>query len=468
MFKNIRTVLTSLVALTVLSAMPAIAQSGSQDSIISALKSIDPEILQYFPRWRICEPDLQIQIKQTFSLMGYDPASLDAQNIVITCAPLKEGATEPEYDLILIECGTERMVAAEIASFMKKLSYRIADPKRPYCYADIPPSQPPSAPQIAEIINYMEPTNVNHAFTLSAFEQTLKIGTSGFWIKSSIGTDQVGYHYWSSGEGRIVLQRPLYQNMDPESRRAIPYLLNARFGFGYRLTGGIDGANKVLDFIPQRQLNAGYGGKLVAGLDFHMPFHPQAGLGVNMELPLRGIDANTTIDRTTYYQFAADGRRPPVLAPNNPDEITGIAPVLRSTGQITAFYNWWVNPKSPENFFRFDVGINYVEVREVAVFTDSSTQTSYMNLAGVSGLRTWKPNEAMDWLYFKLEYRNQNAFPFGVSFQVANQVLLGRAYLPVFGDWLYVEGRYSTPIRGAYPFEVKNFFMISPVLRLNF
>jgi len=31
-----------------------------KQSIIDSLTSIDPEIKKYFPRWKICEPDLQI------------------------------------------------------------------------------------------------------------------------------------------------------------------------------------------------------------------------------------------------------------------------------------------------------------------------------------------------------------------------------------------------------------------------
>lgn len=463
---KLRFTLLALLVAMVAGGAPVAAQTSSYDTVLTALKTIDPEILQYFPRWKICEPDLQVQIVQTFALMGYRRENLDGGNIVVTSAPLKENE-EPVYELILIECGSERMVASEIASYMKKLSYRIARPERPYCYQDIPPSSPPSAPLIAEIINYMEPTNVTHAFTLSAFEQSLKIGKSGFWIKSSLGTDQVGYHYWSSGEGRVALQRPLYPNTDMESRRAIPYLINARLGFGYRLTGGIDGGKKLLEFIPGRQLNAGYGGKFVGALDFHMPFHPRAGVGVNIELPMQSIDPATSVDGTTYFSMPIGNRR--ITAPSYNVDPYGTAAILRSTGQVTLFYNWWLDPKVPENFFRFDVGVSYAEVREAAIFHDTMEGgREYLGINGVSGLRTWKPDEFKDWIYAKIEYRNQNAFPFGVGVQVSNQILLGRVYLPIFGDWLYVEGRYSTPLRTTRPFEIRNFFMISPVLRLNF
>lgn len=438
----------------------------NQERIVEQLKTIDPEILQYFPRWRICEPDLQIQIKQTFALTGYDPAKLDQTNIVITSAPIREDLPEPEFDLILIECGTEKMVAQEISQNMRKLAFKIGDSKRPYCFVEIPPSQPPSAPQADEIINYMEPTNVTHAFTLSAFEQTLKIGKSGFWLKSSIGTDQIGYHYWSSGEARVQLQRPLYTNIDPGTRRAIPYLINARLGMAYRLVGALDGQERLLDFIPGRKLNAGAGGKLVAGIDFHLPMHPRVGVSLNMELPLKGISAVDAIDPKTYYMYDMGTRL--LFAPGYNEDPYAIAPILRSTGQATVFYNIWMGARGPENFFRIDAGINYVEVQEAAVFSDTVNQRSYIGVEGVSGLIKYHPVQALDWFYGKIEYRNQGSFPFGLSIQYANQVLLGRVYVPLLGDWLMLEGKYSTPLRTVRPYELDNFFMVSPVLRLNF
>ncbi len=455
-----------LLAAVVLVGVANTVQAQNTEAIVKALKTIDPEILQYFPRWRVCEPDLKVQIKQIFALMGYDKGSLDENNIVVTSAPVRVDLPEPEYDLILIECGAEKMVAAEIAQNMRKLAFKLSDSKRPYCYQDIPPAVPPTAAQADEIINFMEPTNVTHAFTLSAFDQVLKIGKSGFWLKASMGTDQVGYHYWSSGEARIQLQRPLYTNTDYNTRTAIPYLLNARLGFGYRLTGSLDGQDRLLEFVPGRNLNAGYGGKLVGGLDFHLPQHPQFGIGLNMEIPLQGISDQTTIDPSTYFVFDLGNRR--VTAPRYPVDPSGTAYILRATGQATLFYNIWLGAKGPENFFRFDVGVGYYEVREAALFNDVAAGRSFLAYQGVNGLTLFHPDEALDWLYVKAEYRNQGSFPFGISAQFSNQILLGRAYLPLLGDWLYVEGKYSTPLRDAMPWEREHFFMVSPVLRLNF
>lgn len=436
------------------------------DEVVSALKTIDPAILQYFPRWKVCEPDLQVQIRQTFVLMGYDPATLDESNIVVTAAPVNSQLKSKSYFLILVECGRAKMVASEISSYMKKLAAKLQDMDRPYCYIEIPATQPPSGPQATEIMNFMEPTNVAHAFTISAFEQSLKVGNSGFWLKSSMGTDQVGYTYWSSGEARVQLQRPLYVNDDVETRSSIRYLLNARLGFGYRLTGSLEGQERLLDFVPGRRLNAGTGGKLVAGLDYHMPFYPKAGVGLNLEIPLKGISSDDVVDTDTYHKFDIGNRS--ITAPTYSVDPFATAALLRSTGQLTAFYNLWFGEKGPENFFRFDLGVNYAEVREVGVFKDTVERTQYLAYEGVRGLRLWKPNELGDWIYAKVEYRNQGTYPFGASIQYSNQMLMARTYLPLLGEWLYIEGRYSTPLRGLRPFEHRNFFMVSPVLRLNF
>ena len=44
----------------------------------------------------------------------------------------------------------------------------------------------------------------------------------------------------------------------------------------------------------------------------------------------------------------------------------------------------------------------------------------------------------------------------------------GAALQVLLGQWLYIEGKYATPLRGLRPFEREHVFMISPVLRLNF
>ena len=455
-----------------LGAGTAITKAQESDSSVYVrLTSIDPELLQYFPRWYVCESDLQAKIFNAFRVLGYRRDRLDQQKIMVTAQPIANA--EDPYEILIVECGLERMTSQEMSANLPNILSKLSERTRQYCYSEIPTTIPASQPQAEAITSFLQPTNVNHSFLLSAFEQSLKLGKSGFWVTNIMGTDQVGYHFWNAGEAKVLLQRPLYINDDVDSRRAIPYLLNARLGFGYRLTSNPN-ESSILNFIPARKLDAGYGGKFVGGLDFNMPFAPQFGLSINAELPLVPIKSTENIDTTTYVMNSIDVDRDITLDDRYDQNQTlkNTANLIRSTGQVTFFYNLWLDDQKPENFFRFDVGLNYYEVQEAAVIADGNR--SYLAADGVvtadgsNGLRLWKPNEFADWVYVKAEYRNQSNSPVGISFQYANQALLAHAYIPLLGQWLYLEGKYSTILRDVRPFERGNMFMISPVLRLTF
>lgn len=448
------------------SLTPAIAQEADS-SVFTRLTSIDPELLQYFPRWFVCESDIQAKIFNAFRVLGYRRENLDQQKIVVTAQPVAN--TEDPFEILIVECGTERMTSQEMSTNIPNILSKLADVTRPYCYTEIPTTTPASQPQSEAITSFLRPANAAHSFTLSAFEQTLKIGKSGFWLSNIMGTDQTGYHFWNAGEAKVLLQRPLYVNNDAETRRAIPYLINARMGMGYRMTSDPRQAG-ILSFIPARRIDAGYGGKIVTALDFNMPFNPRFGISVNAELPLEPIKATTQVDTTTYATAAlADGRDlfidDPLIGATN--VVKSTVNLLRATGQVTGFYNMWLDETRPENYFRFDLGVNYFEVREAAVLADTSTGYTTLAINGISGLQTWKPNELADWIYAKVEYRNQSTYPFGVDLQYANQTLMAHAYVPLFGQWLYLEAKYAQPLRGLRPFEREHMFMISPVLRLT-
>lgn len=476
-------------ALTAAMSVPVAAQTVTRevkDRLLNEnLRMIDTNIVKYFPRWRVCEKDLQIQVYETFKLLGYNPRALDLNQVVVTAAPLRE-PNDP-YTILLLECGSEKMTTTDIKSNISDdlqsllsgaVIYSSSGKAKKgddnfkgtltYCYQDIPRSEPPTIAQSDAIVNYMQPTNVTHSVMLSVFEQSVKIGESGFWLRNMLGTDQAGYHFWSAGEAKTVLQRPLYINTDDATRTAIPYLINAHLGVGYRVTSGLTNTNSLFSFQQPRRLNAGPGGKFVGGLDFHLPSHPQFGVSVNLELPFQRLE-NQGIDVGTYTWYQKEDVRKRDDFIDDSSRLVGVAPILRSTGQITAFYNWWPDfDGNPENYFRFDVGMNYTEVAEVALINPQSDYArTEFSTNMYEGLQTYHPREFADWLYAKVEFRNQSNYPFGFSAQYSNQYFLGRVYVPLFGTWLYLEGKYATPLRDARPFDVKNFFMISPVLRVT-
>ncbi|HAW09349.1 MAG TPA: hypothetical protein DCW42_09360 [Bacteroidetes bacterium] len=469
-----------LIAFAIISLFFGRAYSQTSDildkqAIIDSLTTIDPEIKKYFPRWKICEPDLQIQIYHSFAASNYSRDLLDQQSIEVLAAPREYD--DEVFQILSITCGKASMNAVEIESQFGDIltgflsgNYKYSGkergtvqniPKRDYCYTDIPIEIPLTQSQAAAIVNYLQPTNVNQAFTLSLFEQSIKIGETGFWLRSTIGNDEIGYPYWYAGENKIVLQRPLYVNKDTRTSRAIPYLINAYIGGAYRTSSGID-PGTMFSWIPKRTLNNAKDGKLVAGIDFNMPFKPELGVSLRAEVPMSDLKEDYTIELEKYgyiipSQQVDNGR------------IDSVAPILRTSGILSLYYNWWLNPQNPENYIRFDVGMTYSDVREFALVKSLGEGGAYIYSLSKykSGLKLYKPNEFGDWVYMKIDYRNQAAFPFGVSVQYSNQILLGDVWIPIFGNWLYIEAKYSTPLRPLRPYEIRNFFMISPILRLT-
>lgn len=447
-----------------------------EQGMLDALTTLDQDIVKYFPRWKICEPDLQIHIQSAFLGAGFDRSLLNLSDIEVLAAPGAFDVEHGYFQILLISCGDAFMkthqIEQYISSALKKkltgeISYSGTGTGRTYCYKEVPLEIPVSTYQADAILDYLRPTDVYQAFSLSLFEQNVKIGNTGFWLTSRLGNDKIGYQFWSSGEGSIELQRPLYLNKDINTSRAIPYLMNAYLGGGYRITSGVDPSGSFFTWVKERTLNGAISGSLIAGLDFHLPIYPQAGFSVDVRLPVEDIQTKS-IEQHKWGSYDLDPEVDYVSAYGH--EIISIVPVSKASGHFGLFYNWWLDKRNPENYLRFDLGISYSEVAEMGLYyTDKDTpnQVAHISNDNIEGLKTYKPSEALDWLYAKIEYRNQATFPFGASVQLANNNVLGRVWIPLLGDWLYVEMKYSTPIREARPYEIKNFFMISPVLRLT-
>lgn len=463
----------------------SIAQNDPEmKKYVGMLSNIDPEMRKYFPRWKICEPDLQFQIYKTFELAGLPKSRLNIQDVEVLAAP--RAYKEDPYEILMITCGDTSMNSRQLDVEMERLltyisgeaTYRIQskalEGERDYCYVDIPPEVPVNNTQAQAIQDYFKPTNVGQSFTLSLFEQSLKVGETGFWIESKVGTDEIGYQFWSAGEAKILLKRPLYTNLDVATHGRIPNLINAYLGGAYKINGGLEGNSSILSWIPNRILNGTVGGKMIGGLDVHMPFHPQAGLHLNVELPFQTVGENSIEykDYGKYKPSAVNPERldPETVDPNDTRKLNTdgyVVPVMKASGQLTAFYNLWIDSKgNTENFFRFDLGLSYAEVQEFAIVGNMGDSTS-ISMKGIANLNTYKPSEFADWLYTKIEYRNQSTYPFSVSLQYSNQIMSARAYMPLFGTWLFLEGKYTQVMRDARPYEVESFFMLSPVLRIT-
>ena len=455
--------------------------SEKEQKILNSLETLDNEIVKYFPRWKVCEPNLQLHIYNIFKQAGYPAERLNSSNIEVLAAPGQFDTENGNYQILLVQCGDAAMQPSKInlyftAQLRKKLSgeesYSGVGIGRTYCYKEIPPEVPVSTYQAEAIINYYQPTDVTHAISLSLFEQDLKLGESGFWLKNVLGNDDVGYQFWSTGQVSIQLQRPLYENKDIRTSRAIPYLISLYIGGGYRITTGLNPAGTMFSWVPQRILNASQSGDFVAGMDFHFPFATEFGISAHAKVPLQSPKTKS-IKASDWGHYnienmVIDGKHEPVEDELTLETYNNVVPIIQSSGRVSLFYNLWLDRKRPENYFRFDLGINYVGTREMALIGDPAVTPNDLEIKNdnITGLLNYK-SEGLDYLYFKLEYRNQATWPFGVSLQISNQILLTKVWVPILGNWFLIEAKHSNVLRDLHPFELKNFFMLSPVIRIT-
>jgi len=486
-----------LILFLTLFLMPVKTFSQTDRELLDSLTTIDSDLRKLFPRWKICEADLQIQLYKSFELLGYPKNQLNMQEIEVLAAPRK--SVKDPFEILLITCGTVSMKSSVIEKDLSTLTSYISgeepydktlksvrrnnadttgkefDVTRNYCFVEIPADLPVKPSQASAIQDYMKPTDKNQAFVISLFEQNVKIGETGFWLTNRVGNDEVGYQYYTAGESKLFLRRPLYINNDTKTRTSIPYLVNLYLGGVYKINSGLANDGGLFGWLPERTLNTNPGGRLKAGVEINMPFMPAAGISLNAELPLNDL-TEQNFDRATFGSSENTNRGVTGvdwLNRNDPNDgrtsndISSTSYLLRATGQFTMFYNWWLDEGNPENFFRFDFGVSYADVRQYAWYRSDSLQQDFLTNQGVRGLSTFKNSEFGDWIYAKIDYRNQSVYPFGASLQYSNQHLLAKGFIPLLGNWFLLEAKYTTPLRGRRPYELGSFFMISPVFRIT-
>jgi hypothetical protein len=463
----------------------------------------------------VCEAQVQKIIQQYFKTVGKDPGP-DLAKISVWGEPKKNG----KYDLYQIKCGSAIAVKKELVdNMLQGVQDLIAEPvgaegEEKYCHDFVAVSNVGGkvTSDIEKKVgvgenNFRMPTGGRQYYSLSVFDQMLRVGSTNWWIYNSIGNDNVGYMFWHAGEAKITAMRPLIDNYDNNTRRVIPNLLKLSGGIVYRLNDDVANPNvRFTDFLRRRSLNMGPDPKIAVSFEGILPLGEDNktnvfGARINAEIPVQRInesaqiaepstfarlsyDTDNGIGRSERLQLLANHPRfadgaQLVTTNKNGVDVQTITPILRTVAQATLFYTWWLDVEGsenpPDNIFRVDAGINYSEVTETAlVQTGGQYGPTYFATAnsvaaanrGGRGLMNYTPQSLLDWLFVKFEYRNETSYPFGFTLQYSNQIFMGTGYLPLFGNWLYLEAKYAHVMRDLRPHETSDYFMISPVFRI--
>jgi hypothetical protein len=455
---------------------PAQAQPPGKSELkddIEDLTRLDPEIERYLPRWRILEADLKIKLAQVFKLNGAKVS--EADEMVVTASFQKKGS---EQQILTIRVGpSPEGVMSGTNKIRSDLGDRLYQEllNRNYAHQVIEPTIPVTQQGKERIPSVLTPTIAKQFIALSAFRQAVQLGSEPLGtgtgarpiarLEHLIGNDEIGYHFWSSGQGKALLSYPIIPlDNDTLRSRGVPDILTAMLGVGYRLKIGSDSAANAI--ITPRRLNGALGAKAIARIEYRLPQVNDLGFSLYAEVPFaklaanEGVDANTEVASMTELQPTKRGF----------DTIRG-AYFLRTVAQGTVFWETWLNDY--EHFFRVNLGVSYQEVQHSAVTLGgilvNPNRPRQFYGDGVQMINLIHPSEFEDWIYAKMEYLNQSGFPFGISAQLANRNLLISGFIPLVPNWLFIEAKYSTPLLrdSPAPWENKAFFMISPILRFK-
>lgn len=437
---------------------------------ITDLTQLDPDIEKYLPRWKILEADLKIKLAQYFRLSGYPVAETDS--MLVTATFPKPGSGD--QDLLSIRVGEDPNAnlsgAAKIRSELGDALYnRILN--RDYALTLIEPATPVTSTGRTRIPNVLQPTNAKQFIAVSAFRQAVQLGTTGARLEHVLGNDEIGYHFWSSGQGKLSLTYPIIPLEDPNLRSVgVPDILTIALGGAYRLKFGTPEDNFLNGAIQPRRLNGAIGAKATARIEYRLPQVNDLGFMIYTELPFGKMGAGEMVDLTdglvTFPERSTD------RALRN--DTVQAAYFLRNVAQGVLFWETWLNDY--EHFFRVSVGASYQEVARgevaagVALGNPKPIASRLIPNSGADGVKYTNlihPTEFQDWIYARVEYLNQSGFPFGMSAQLSNSNLLLTGFIPLIPNWLFIEAKYSTPVlrTAPQPWESNSFFMVSPIFR---
>ncbi len=470
-------ILAMLFSMTTTEAQAQPTKTELQEDI-NDLEKLDPDVAVYLPRWRVLEADLKTKLVLYFRSQGFDMTTNDT--VVVTAGFDSDNGQE---DILKIDVpslpGASLNGRAKIESELGEGLYQDLLARSTYAHANIERESPLTKSGNKRVPNVLYPTNAKQFAAVSAFRQAVQLGTTGARLEHLIGSDEIGYPFWSGGQAKALVDYPIIRQSDVDLRAAgVPDILQFSLGIGYRLKFGQESTSGVADIFSPRLLNGAIGAKAIVRTEYRLPQVNDLGVSFYAELPLNKRAGTEEVQGDEVVVWQSD-----ILRTERTSVPVRKAYFVRTVAQGNFFWETWLN--NYEHYLRFSLGASYQEVAEASLrvdtyFMDPNGETlrdeqgviqpfparpaGLSNNVKYSGLD--HPDEVGDWIYAKIEYLNQSDFPFGFSAQLANRNLLLNGFVPIIPNWLFLQAKYSTPLLSdPQPWEQQPTIIVSPILR---
>ncbi len=359
--------------------------------MLAALNQVDSVHKPLYPTWKVLDDDLRNRVNRAFRLRH--PEMTGDHDVVVVANP-RQGEI---LDLAVGETHMGRLETKQILSDSLHTEILRGDYQRRAVSLSV---EPPRTDAFETEPQYA-------ALTASAFG-VKTLFTRGLGLEAVVGQDEVGYHFWSSGDFRV---RAILNHLKLGVLLPFPY--------GYR----IDRVVAPLAIKPTLLVGStGFSG------EFEQPFGAtRAGIRLTVgELYLGNLTAKV------------------------PDSLSAYS--LHTTAQLYATHE----VRWGDDVFAFTGGIGFHQVtRSIADSAQGSVYTlEKLNSAGP---------------LLRVDYTRIGERLYGASVQLYSSILYLAGWVEVVRNFLFVDAKFYAPIlRDPQPWEQKYFFMISPRLQITY
>lgn len=409
-------------------------------SILSAIESIDTARQSELIQWIITDRSVRSRVISALRKAGKNISPSSGADLIVTQKPPTkiEGELNNQMDLLKIVVESVGVYGSpQIKRILGEELYNKINNRADYEYTMISTQESQQRIQYANI-------------SASIFGGDI-IFKSGFGFGMNIGNDYLGYPFWMPGNVGVIgiIHKEMTDvriglNFGLGEAGLVPFVLFGGLKIKERKLEGTQGfqaqLDQMLDVFTDKKA-----GRLSVGGEFYQSFTPSAN-----SFSLRAFDTTTTAGisnnryRTSYPKSGIQGRKDSLF-------------YIGRSGHAWVTYSF--SDALRGAYVQVGAGTHRINAVTIGAQNGPSTNT---DLVDAGNFNYFDP-------VLKIGYNHpsEGGYDYGISLQYSNE-LLADGYVRIF-TWLNLEVKYAAVVfRDPKKWEWPDFFIVTPVLKLNF
>jgi hypothetical protein len=374
------------------------AERLSMERMIASLNTVDSVYRASFPMWIVLDEDLRERVYESFT-SRFSNVRRDTDVVVV-------GSPDRKH-ILEINVGSQVMGRRDVAvNLSDSLYHELVSMSYPLReFTPIPP-RPKARTQFGVVPRFAE-------VSASAFGVTM-LFANGMGIEAKMGREELGYHFWSTGDLRVM---GVYDQF--------------KLGFNFQFPAGLGNPGEIVSPISIRPRKMMGAKGVVMEYEYQLSdasFGGHLSVGENNSMLLsNNLFVNPADSNYNYYVHTViQGWYTRTLRFGADEEHT-----LALTGGF--------------GYHQIAAGLNIQEGDRIVT---ANKQDFYSPLVRVN-------------------YTHEAANSFGLNLQYYNSVIFAYGWVEFVKSFLYLDLKYYSPIiRDTKPWEQSYFFMVSPRIQV--